>query len=52
MKDLPKVPTQRLEWDSNPRPSDHKAPNVPLRDHDPIINDHEDHDEVADGDDD
>src|ERR687897_366278 len=33
VKDLPKVPRQRLEWDSNPRPSGHKAPNVPLRHH-------------------
>src|SRR6218665_1600132 len=27
VKDLPKVPTCRLEWDSNQRPSGRKAPN-------------------------
>src|SRR5688572_6293402 len=31
VKDLPEVPTQRLGWVSNPRPSGHKAVNVPLR---------------------
>ena len=35
VKDLPKVPTQRLEWDTNLRPSGDKAPNVPLRHHAP-----------------
>src|SRR6218665_588527 len=27
---MPKVPMWRLEWDSNLRPSGHKAPNLPL----------------------
>ena len=30
MKDLPRVPTRRLEVDSNPQPSGCKAPNIPL----------------------
>src|SRR5688572_28117394 len=30
VKDLPGVPTQRLEVDSNPQPSGCKAPNIPL----------------------
>jgi len=30
VKDLPKVPMWRLEWDSNQRPSRRKAPNLPL----------------------
>ena len=30
MKDLPKVLTWQLEWDSNLRPSGCKAPNLPL----------------------
>ena len=30
VKDLPKVPTWRLEWDSNLRPSGYKAPHLPL----------------------
>ena len=30
VKDLPKVRTRRLEWDSNLRPSGRKAPNLPL----------------------
>src|SRR6188768_2117480 len=30
VKDLPRVPTQRLEVDSNPQPSGCKAPNIPL----------------------
>ena len=30
VKDLPKVPTWWLEWDSNPQPSRCKAPNLPL----------------------
>src|SRR6218665_2163817 len=30
VKDLPKVPTWRLEWDSNLRPSERKAPNLPI----------------------
>src|SRR5688572_2245967 len=29
-KDLPRVPTRRLEVDSNPQPSGCKAPNIPL----------------------
>src|SRR6218665_2460931 len=35
MKDLPKVPTWRLQWDSNLRPSGRKAPNLPLSHHAP-----------------
>src|SRR6188768_1644649 len=30
VKDLPTVPTRRLEVDSNPQPSSCKAPNIPL----------------------
>src|ERR1043165_9761286 len=30
MKDFPRVPTRRLEVDSNPQPSGCKAPNIPL----------------------
>src|SRR6188768_3362058 len=30
VKDLPRVPTQRLEVDSNPQASGCKAPNIPL----------------------
>src|SRR5678816_47884 len=30
VKDLPRVPTRRLEVDSNPQPSCCKAPNIPL----------------------
>src|SRR5688572_11361243 len=30
VKDLPRVPTRRLEVDSNPPPSSCKAPNIPL----------------------
>src|SRR5688572_21653152 len=30
VKDLPRVPTRRLEVDSNPQPSGCKAPNIPL----------------------
>src|SRR5688572_33363434 len=30
VKDLPRVPTRRLEVDLNPQPSDCKAPNTPL----------------------
>src|SRR5688572_10547845 len=30
VKDLPRVPTQWLEVDSNPQPSGYKAPNIPL----------------------
>src|SRR6218665_372102 len=37
MKDLPKVPTWRLEWDSNLRPFGRKAPNLPLSNHTPFI---------------
>ena len=33
MKDLPKVPTWRLEWDSNLRLSGHNGPNLPLSHH-------------------
>src|SRR6218665_3111174 len=35
VKDLPKVPTWQLEWDSNPRPSGRNAPNLPLIHHAP-----------------
>ena len=34
-KDLPKVPTWRLEPDSNPRPVGRKASNLPMRHHAP-----------------
>ena len=30
VKDLPRVPTRRLEVDSNPQPSGCKAPSIPL----------------------
>ena len=33
VKDLPKVPTWRLEWDSNLRPSGRNGPNLPLSHH-------------------
>ena len=33
VKDLPKVPMWRLEWDLNLRPSGCKAPNLPLSHH-------------------
>ena len=36
MKDLPKVPQWRLEWDSNLQPSRRKAPNLPLYGNEPI----------------
>ena len=35
VKDLPKVPTWRLERDSNPRPSGRKASTLPMRHHVP-----------------
>src|SRR6218665_1063702 len=35
VKDLSKVPTWRLEWDSNLRPSGRKAPNLPMNHHTP-----------------
>ena len=35
VKDLPKVPTWRLERDSNPRPSDWKVSTQPMRHHVP-----------------
>ena len=35
VKDLPKVPTRRLERDSNPRPSGRKASTLPMRHHVP-----------------
>ena len=38
VKDLPKVPTWRLERDLNPRPFGRKAPNLPLSHHAPFIN--------------
>ena len=37
VKDLPKVPMWRLEWDSNLRPSGHKASNLPLSHHAPLM---------------
>src|SRR6218665_1724509 len=37
VKDLPKVCTWQLEWDSNLRPSGRKAPNLPLSHHAPRI---------------
>src|SRR5688572_8117853 len=37
VKDLPKVPTRRLEVDSNPQPSGCKAPNIPLHHRAPQI---------------
>src|SRR6218665_1914937 len=33
VKDLPKVPTWRLEWDSNPRPFGRKGTNLPMSHH-------------------
>ena len=36
-KDLPKVPTWRLEWYSNLRSSGPKVPNPPLSNHAPLI---------------
>src|SRR6218665_2278183 len=38
VKDLPKVPTWRLKWDSNLRLSRCKAPNLPLRHHALCVN--------------
>src|SRR2546428_448730 len=35
VKDLPRVPTRRLEVDSNTQPSDCKASNIPLHHHAP-----------------
>ena len=35
VKDLPKIPTWRLKWDSNLRPSGGKATNLPLSHHAP-----------------
>ena len=35
VKDLPKVPTRRLERDSNPRPFGRRAPNLPMHHHAP-----------------
>src|SRR6218665_163261 len=35
VKDLPKVATWELEWDSKLRPSGRKAPNLPLSHHTP-----------------
>ena len=37
VKDLPKVPTWWLEWDSNLQHSGRKAPNLPLSHHAPLI---------------
>src|SRR6218665_2402174 len=37
VKDLPKVPTWRLERDSNPRPSGRKASNLAKRHHAPAV---------------
>src|SRR6188768_3789759 len=37
VKDLPRVPTRRLEVDSNPQPFGCKAPNMPLHHRAPII---------------
>src|SRR5688572_21452902 len=37
VKDLPRVPTRRLQVDSNPQPSDCKAPNIPLHHRAPLI---------------
>jgi len=33
VKDLPKVPTWRQEWDSNLQPSGRKAPNLLMNHH-------------------
>ena len=41
MKDLPKLPTWRLEWDSNLRPSGRKAPNLPLSQHLILLSTHD-----------
>src|SRR6218665_3623022 len=41
VKELPKVPTWRLERDSNPRPFGRKASNIPMRHH-VITHKHED----------
>ena len=38
VKDLPRVPTRRLEVDSNPQPSCCKAPNIPLHHRAPQYN--------------
>src|SRR6218665_2340929 len=38
VKNLPKVPTWRLEWDSNPQPSGRKASTLSMRHHVPQIN--------------
>ena len=38
VKDLPRVPTRRLEVDSNPQPSGCKAPNIPLHHRAPSSN--------------
>ena len=35
--DFPKVPTWRLQWDSNLRPSGRKAPNLPLSHHNMML---------------
>src|SRR6218665_952647 len=40
VKDLPKVPTWWLEWDSNLRPSGRKALNLPLSNHTPKLCSH------------
>ena len=37
VKDLPRVPTRRLEVDSNPQPSGCKAPNIPLHHRAPVV---------------
>src|SRR6478672_3593678 len=37
VKDLPRVPTRRIEVDSNPQPSGCKAPNIPLHHRAPLI---------------
>src|SRR6218665_285044 len=37
VKDLPKVPTWRLERDSNPRPSGRKASTLPMSHHVPQV---------------
>src|SRR6218665_991235 len=42
VKDLPKVPTRRLEWDLNPRPFGRKVMNLPMSHHAPwlsVLND-------------
>ena len=36
VKDLPRVPTRRLEVDSNPQPSGCKASNIPLHHRAPV----------------